>query len=86
VVAPSESGVDDLVKEAAAVDWLRDAFGHLKVIGHVAAAGPLFDKAGIDPRADRGVVSLEGRGLDTFLATARSHRIWEREPKVRTPG
>jgi catalase len=57
-----------------------------KVIGHVPAARPLFDKASIDPQADQGVVSLEGRGIDAFFAAARTHRIWEREPKVRTPG
>ena len=30
-VLPSEEGAALLAKEAAAVDWLRDAFGHLKV-------------------------------------------------------
>ena len=41
-----------LAKEAAAVDWLRDAFGHLKVIGHVAAAVPVFPKAAVEPDAE----------------------------------
>jgi catalase len=86
VIAPSESGVADLLREAAAVDWLRDAFGHLKVIGHVPAAAPLFEKAAIDPRADTGLVSLEGKGVEAFLAAAKLHRIWDREPQVRTPG
>jgi catalase len=86
VVAPSESGVGDLLREAAAVDWLRDAFGHLKVIGHLPAAAALFEKAAIDPHADKGVVSLEGKGVDAFFAAAKLHRIWDREPHVRTPG
>jgi catalase len=86
VIAPSEVGIEDLLKEAAAVDWLRDAFGHLKVIGLVPAARRLFDKARVDPQADEGVVSLEGKGIDAFFAAARTHRIWQREPTVRTPG
>jgi catalase len=86
VIAPSESSVADLLREAAAVDWLRDAFGHLKVIGHVPAAAPLFEKAAVDPRADKGVVSLEGKGIEAFFTAAKQHRIWEREPMVRTPG
>ncbi len=44
VVAPSADGAAMLGREAAAIDWLRDAFGHLKVIGVVecrrGAAGP----------------------------------------------
>jgi catalase len=86
VIAPSEVGIEDLLKEAAAVDWLRDAFGHLKVIGLVPAARRLFDKARVDPQADEGVLSLEGKGIDAFFAAARTHRIWQREPTVRTPG
>ena len=44
---PSEAGAAALVKEAAAIDWLRDAFGHLKTIGYVAEAAPIFAKAAI---------------------------------------
>ena len=36
-----------LVKEAAAVQWVMDAFGHLKAIGYNKEAQPLLDKAGI---------------------------------------
>jgi hypothetical protein len=43
-----------LAKEAAAIDWLHDAFGHLKVIGHVAAAAPIFKKAGIGTEGEEG--------------------------------
>jgi catalase len=84
-VLVSEEGCDMLLNEAAAIDWLRDAFGHLKVIGHVSAAGPLLDKAAIEP--DAGVVGLEGRGaVKAFIAAARQQRIWDREPGVRSPG
>ncbi len=82
---PSEEGCALLASQAAAVDWLRDAFGHLKVIGHVAAAASLFEQAGVP--SDDGVVALEGReGIAGFIAAAKGHRIWEREPTLRAPG
>ena len=65
-----------LTKEAAAVQFVMDAFGHLKAIGHNAAAKPLLDKAGVEP--DEGVTDLPG-----FVAAAKK-RYWDREPKVRT--
>ena len=84
---PSQEGAGMLAKEAAAVDWLRDAFGHLKVIGHVAAAAPVFAKASVEPDADAGVVALDGsKGVAAFVKAARQHRIWEREPTLRSPG
>ena len=65
-----------LVKEGAAVQWVMDAFGHLKAIGHNADAKPLLDKAGVE--ADEGVTDLTG-----FVEAAKQ-RYWDREPKVRT--
>ena len=65
-----------LVKEGAAVQWVMDAFGHLKAIGHNADAKPLLDKAGVEP--DEGVTDLAG-----FVEAAKQ-RYWDREPKVRT--
>ena len=32
----SAEGIKPLLKNSAAIDWVRDAFGHLKVIGHTA--------------------------------------------------
>ncbi|MBV9907534.1 MAG: hypothetical protein JOY52_08215 [Hyphomicrobiales bacterium] len=43
----SAEGVKPLLKNSAAIDWVRDAFGHVKVIGHSAVAEPLFAKTGI---------------------------------------
>ena len=84
---PSQEGAGMLAKEAAAVDWLRDAFGHLKIIGHVAAAAPVFAKASVEPDADAGVIALDGsKGVAAFVKAARQHRIWEREPTLRSPG
>jgi catalase len=84
---PSAEGAAMLAGEAAAIDWLRDAFGHLKVIGHVEPAAPIFEKAAVAPDADEGVVDLAGKGgIDTFIAAAKQHRVWKREPTLRSPG
>ena len=61
--------------EAAAIQFVMDAFGHLKAIGHTPEAQPLLDKAGVEP--DEGVVDL-----DNFTKAA-GKRYWEREPAVR---
>jgi catalase len=83
----STEGAKLLAKDAVAKDWLRDAFGYLKVIGHVAEAAPLFEAAGVDRGADAGLVDLSGgKGVAGFIAVAKQHRIWEREKTLRSPG
>jgi len=84
-VLPSADGAVMLADEAAAIDWLRDAFGHLKVIGFVDEAAPMFDKARIASDADEGVANL-ARGVAAFIKAAKQHRIWVREPTLRTAG
>jgi catalase len=79
-VVLSQAGCAQLVDEAAAIDFLRDAFGHLKAIGFSPDAQPLLDKAGVKP--DAGVVDLSENAAD-FLEPARV-RQWAREPGVRT--
>lgn len=74
LLAPDAAAL--LVKEAAAVQWVMDAFGHLKAIGRNDAAQPLLDKAGVEP--DDGITPLDG----TFIQKA-SQRQWAREPKLR---
>ena len=81
----SDEGAAMLAKEAAAIDWLRDAFGHLKVIGYVDAAMPLFVKAAIPWDGDEGVVDI-ARETSAFVKAAKQHRIWAREPTLRSPG
>ncbi len=76
-VIVSEDGCAALLKEAAAVQFVMDAFGHLKAIGHSAEAQPLLDKAGVVP--DEGVVAP-----DKGFAAAAAKRYWAREPGVRT--
>lgn len=75
----SEDGCAQMLKEGAAVDFAKDAFGHLKAIGHTPEAQPLLDKAGVEP--DAGVIDLS-KDAKSFLAPART-RQWDREPKVR---
>ncbi|MCP3735752.1 catalase [Sphingomonas sp. RP10(2022)] len=72
----SKEATAKLVKEGAAVQWVMDAFGHLKAIGFNAEAKPLLDKAGVE--ADEGVTDLGG-----FVEAAKK-RYWDREPNVRT--
>ena len=64
-------------REGAAVQFVMDAFGHLKAIGATKAAQPLLDKAGVF--ADAGVTDL-----GPSSSTAATRRFFDREPKVRT--
>ena len=75
-VVLGEAACKKLVKEAAAVQFVMDAFGHLKAIGCSAAAKPLLDKAGVEP--DEGVTTLAD-----FVEAAKK-RHWDREASVRT--
>jgi catalase len=78
----SEEGAGMLARQAAAVDWVRDAFGHLKAIAYNDAASPLIDRAGIEE--DEGTVALGNTAsIRDFIKAAKSGRIWDREPKVR---
>ena len=81
LVAGSEEGVKALVAESAAIDFVQDAFSHLKVIGHTPEAQPLLDKAGVAP--DAGVIALKKGAGSTFVKAA-PQRVWDREPAVRT--
>ena len=72
----SADGAKTLTREAAAVQFVMDAFGHCKAIGASVQAKPLLDKAGVE--ADAGVTGLDG------FAKAATQRHYAREPKVRT--
>ena len=75
----SDESAKQLTTDSAAVQFVQDAFGHLKAIGATAPAQPLLDRAGVTP--DPGVVGLESQ-LDLFIAEA-STRQWAREPQLR---
>ena len=74
----SESAANALAKDSAAVDFVRDAFGHLKAVGYDTGAEALLQAAGID--RDAAVVALNK--LQQFMDAAKT-RQWEREPSVR---
>ena len=84
----STEGCAMLLKQGAAVQFVMDAFGHLKAIGASDAAAPLLDKAGVVP--DEGVVSGHSDlaslvRVDHNLNTANT-RIFPaiRQPHART--
>ena len=82
VVAPSADGAADLEHDAAAIDWIRDAFGHLKVIGLLDDGRRLFERAGLQP--DEGVVAVGStKDIAAFITAAKNGRVWDREPSVR---
>lgn len=72
----SENATRDLLADAAAVQFVMEAFAHLKAIGHTAEAAPLLDRAGVEP--DAGITPL---GAPFLEAAAR--RFWDREPDLR---
>jgi hypothetical protein len=66
-------------REAAAQDWFRDAFGHLKAIAACKATGHILQTAGITP--DEGVFPIDTP--KPFVEGAKK-RFWDREPTLRT--
>ena len=77
VLAPERGA--QLALEAAAVDWFRDAFGHLKAIAACQGSQPILQAAGVVP--DAGV--LDPSDTAAFVAAAKT-RQWAREPQLRT--
>jgi len=85
-IFPSEAGGEALARHAAAVNFLRDAFGHLKVIGYLPTAAPLFAKGGVSDAStadDAGLIAFPEATVKDFVAAASAGRIWSREPLVR---
>ena len=80
---PSADGVEILMQEPTARDFIADAFAHCKFIGYVEAALPLFGKAGVPESRDDGCIALAGpEGCAHFIATCRQLRFWAREAVV----
>ncbi len=75
----SEKGAKALLRESAAVDFVRDAFGHLKAIA-ADKGGQMFLKMA-NVGQDAGVVDSNDK--DAFIAAAKTRR-WDREKFVRT--
>lgn len=86
VALPSEEGADTLVDIAAAIDWLRNAYAHLKVIGFNEEAGRVLERAGIAVDPKLGVVDIDrASGLEAFVESAKKHKIWDREKLMHPP-
>lgn len=64
-----------MLTDSAAIDFVSDAYTHLKAIEHDAHAGPLLDAAQV--QIDRAVT-----GVGPHFLTAASGRCHEREPLV----
>lgn len=74
-----ENGARALSMEGAAIDFVRDAFGHLKAISADKGGHALLKAANV--AVDAGVV--DAGDIDAFIATAMT-RQWDREESVRT--
>lgn len=75
----SDKGVKELSMESAAIDFVRDAFGHLKAIAADKGGQALLKIANIGQ--DAGVVDANDK--EAFIAAAKT-RQWDREKSVRT--
>jgi catalase len=78
-VVLSDEGAKALSVESAAIDFVRDAFGHLKAIAVDKGGRALLKTANVGQ--DAGVVDANDK--DDFIAAAKT-RQWDREKSVRT--
>ncbi len=75
----SDEGAKALSMEGAAIDFVRDAFGHLKAIAIDEGGEALLKAANVGQ--DAGIVDANDR--NAFIAAAKT-RQWDREKSVRT--
>ena len=78
-VVLSDEGAKALAMESAAIDFVRDAFGHLKAIAADKGGQTLLRIANVGQ--DAGVVDANDR--ESFITAAKT-RQWDREKSVRT--
>lgn len=80
----SEEGAERLTGEAAARDFVADAFAHCKFIAFTSGAVALLHKAGVDPKADEGMIDLsDPKAVAGFVESCRKLRLWGREMAVK---
>lgn len=80
----TDVGAEKLSKEAAARDFVADAFAHCKFIGFTGNTAPLLQKAGIEADADEGLFNLDADGkINDFAQACRKLRLWARETTVK---
>ncbi len=80
VLLSGPAGDDLLARQPAAVEWLKNAFVHLKCIACLGV-DTLLARADIQP--DAGVIQLKKSGktisLKDFVEAAKKGRVWARE-------
>jgi catalase len=75
----AEGAAPVLEGDPDAVDWVRDAFHHCKVIGYSPAAAGLLDRGRI--AIDEGVVAIgSAKAAAKWIARAKGPRVFAREP------
>ncbi|MFC3727060.1 catalase [Neoaquamicrobium sediminum] len=81
----SEAGAERLAGEAAARDFVADAFAHLKYIGYTDAAAALLIKAAVPvDSGDEGLIPLSAaKEAAAFVSACRKLRVWAREEAVK---
>jgi catalase len=75
----SDAGAKELSIEGAAIDFVRDAFGHLKAIAVDKGGRALLKMANVGQ--DAGIVDASDE--EAFIAAAKT-RQWDREKSIRT--
>ena len=82
-IIASEAGAQQLAMDAAAKDFLTDAFAHCKFIGLSPETAPLVAKAGLAEDLDDGCMPLKTKAdAKAFVAALKPLRFWAREPLV----
>jgi catalase len=83
VVLASPAGAALLATDAAAKDFVTDAFAHCKFVGYTEAAMALFEKAGLAEDIDEGCVLIDKpKDAREFLERCGVLRHWPRELKL----
>jgi catalase len=83
-VLTSPAAIEEIANEAAARDFVADAFQHCKYIAYDPSALPLLEKAGIADALDEGVMTLaEAKDIASFVSELGKLRLWSREPSVK---
>jgi catalase len=76
----SAEGASLLSIDAAAKNFVTDAFAHSKYIGYTVEAEPFLAKAGITDALDEACISLAATvDAESFIAACRTLRHWPRE-------
>ncbi|WP_299360516.1 catalase [uncultured Paracoccus sp.] len=76
----SKAGADELTRHKAGIDWVSDAFAHLKAIAASAEAEPVLAKAGVTKDA-----FVMDTGSPDKLVAVLADRNWDREPTIWLP-